>query len=287
MLPDTGKIEESRTRLELLLQNAEKKRHRFLVPVSRYWVSVGLFRNGNYSRAVAEAKTALAASFETDNKYEQRHIKELIAGYYISLGEFEKSTSYLEMEPTGNGSHNENKSQTWRNLFTLRGLLEKLEHPATAVDVARESVAFSGKYLKDTQARDDALTSLARVLGENGKFAEAIANADRAVSLAVGQGRSPENIWLIAGAYRERKSRDKNVLWGSVFRRSGITIRHLIIIPRFLKPDFVCIDVRKGRLLCFHDNKQNADFKNELKEVLKLSEAYRKEIKEDTSRQSL
>ena len=282
MLPDLGKIEESRKRLNSLISMAESKKYKIILPVAYYWLGVGKFRQKKFSEGIRDRKKGLEIAKETKNHYEIRHISESLAAVYSFFGEFKNSLNYQNL--VKDKTFYSSEAQAWRNLITTSQLLEKLNFGSTAIDFAIESVDFSKAHLTKALAVDNSLRESAKTLSKNGKFVEALEFVSEANKLVSGKGATSENFKIIADHYLEMgilKSKMKNFV-GALedFERS------LEFYNKNPETTFDLYDVHKERLLSFKKLDRRKDFQRELKTAMKLSEEYRKNIREDNIRQA-
>jgi len=284
MLPDVSRISESRTRLNSLIELAEKRNFKIFLPTSYYWIGVGNFRQGELSESIFHTKKALQIAEETENIYEIQHTAETLSGTYEDLGELDKALSFIEKAVEIKDLIYANAGQTWRNQINVAELAGQLGFDSTAVDFAEESLGLSKQILADNDAVNSSLRELTKALAAKKKFEEALKVADESNALALRREKSPEADRTVAESFLWRadlKSRMKNC--GEALPDYEKSLEFYGNIPEMT---FNLYNVHKGKLLCFDDLQRQSDFQTELATVLKLSEDYRLNIREDESRQT-
>ena len=283
MLPDVGKIDESRNRLTALTDRAEKKNFKILLPTAYYWQSIADFRQKLFSQSLKTSKLALKKAVETANDFEIQHCAEMVAGIYLLLGENDRASNFLGLLFQPKDIYYENSRQTWRNNITISDLLESLEHNFTTVDFAREQVKLSKEILPETDAVNFSLSKLTKALRRKNRFEEALTVADESNEIVLKRERLAENNKAIADTFLSRadlKSEMQNCNEALVDYEKSLEF--YAKIPQMTHSLY---NVHKGKLLCLQKLNKQDEFQNEQTTVLNLSEEYRQNIREDSSRQ--
>lgn len=284
MLPDVSRISESRSRLKSLIEIAEKRNFKIFLPTSYYWIGVGNYRQSELSESIFHTKKALQIAEETENIYEIQHTAESLSGTYKDLGELDKALSFIEKAVEIKDLFYANAGQIWRNKMTVAELAGQLGFASTAVDFAGESLDLSKQILADNDAVNSSLRELTKALAAKKKFKEALKFADESNALALSREKSPEADKTVAESFLWRadlKSHMKNC--GAALPDYEKSLEFYGNIPEMT---FNLYNVHKGKLLCFDNLQRQSDFQTELAAVLKLSENYRLNIREDESRQA-
>ncbi len=284
MLPDVGKIEESRNRLNALISVAENKNYKIILPAAYYWLGISHFRQRAFSFAIIENKRALHIAKESENSYEAKHANENLGIIYNFLGEYSNALNYLSSIQNENLTFFSSAAQVWRELFTIANLLEKNDLNSTAVDFATESLNFSKKYLSQSQARDNSSRVLVKTLVKREMFVEALLYANAANSAAMSRGQNSENVEIIAYSFLERANVKRRL--GKCDKALADFRQALAFYKKTPETTFNLYGVYKGRLLCLRELNRQPEFQNELKTILELSEEYRRNIREDNIRQA-
>ncbi|CAN5314038.1 hypothetical protein BH10ACI1_BH10ACI1_19630 [soil metagenome] len=284
MLPDVSKINESRNRLNVLIETAERENFRVLLPTAYYWLSVCEFRQNQFSNAEQIKKKSLEISEATENFYEAKHTSESLAIIFDFLGETQTSLIFIDKALDKNISYFINPAQTGRNLSTATRLLLKTDFIETTIDFGKESLGLNREILSKTNAVNGALRELAKALTKKGQFEEALKYAEESNSIALNREESAENNGTIADSFLQKanlKSRMQNCT-----EALSDYDKALEFYSKIPETTFNLYNVHKGKLLCFQQQNAQSNFENELETVLQFSEEYRRNIREDTSRQA-
>lgn len=284
MLPDVNKLDESRKILNEVIKKSENTRHKILIPISYYWLSINDFREGLFSKAIQNGQASLNLAEEIENLYEISHSSDLLVEQYFEFGEIQKALPYHDISLKYKGENYSNKGQIKRILDSLTESVGNLGYENTAVDSAKESVSFSKTYLSENESVNDSLDILVDVLGKSNKFDEAIIAADESILTAKNRGEKVENFHTIASAYYYKA----NLLRIKSDCNSALTNfeKSLEYYQKVPEMTFNLLNVHQGKLLCLQKLGRKVEFQNELQKVLELSEKNRKNIREDSLRQT-
>lgn len=284
LLIGVGRIAEGRRRFAALVADAERRRYKVLLPAAYYWTGVGDFKQNNLSQMSRNHKTALRLAEEGENDFEVAHARESLTLYYSELGELEPALAYASTLLSGGASSYRSPRQVWREQGTLADLTLKLNLPATSLGFAKERLEAVRELWPDSTLMNTSLRKVVEAADAKDDFEGALRYAGEALQLALKGGDKPENVSTTADLY---------LSLADLKRRAGdcdgaladydTTLRLYGRLPELSTRLY---EIHKGRLLCFRQLKRGKDFESELSTVLKLSEAYRATIREDSSRQA-
>jgi len=286
MLPDVGRIEKSRLRLALLIEEAERRNYKVLLAPAHYWLGSGAYGGSALSQMGSEYKTALRLAEEGENAFEAEHAREALANIYSDLGETEPALSYASgMIRGGDDSpYYRNPRQFWRDLGALADITLHLNLPAASLAFASERLAVARELSPEGSFVNSSLRSVVSAAEAEGDYEGALKYAGESLRLALARGDTPENARTTAGIYlslADVKARAGDC--ASALEDYGRALELYGRLPELSADSY---QIRKGRLLCFRRLGRRAEFAAELQDVLKLSERYRATIREDSSRQA-
>ena len=284
MLVDVSKIDESRKRLNSLIQSSEKQNFKIFLPTAHYWLSVCDFRQRQFSQAIQIKKRSLKIAEETENYYEVKHISEDLAINYEFLGESQISLYFIDKVLDNKAFYFVDSSQTYRNLFTATRLLLTFNYQETTIDFGKETSSLSRERLSKTASVNDSLRELAKALAKKGKFEEALEYANESNSIALNREESTDNNRTIADSFLSRADLKSQIQ--NCNEALADYDKALEFYAKISETTFNLYNVHKGKLLCLQTINAQSDFENELETVLNLSEEYRQNIREDASRQA-
>lgn len=284
MLVDVSKVDESRTRLESLINTGKNRQFKILLPVSYYWLGICDFRQRQFSQAIQTKKISLKLSEETENIFEIKHNSESLAVIYDFLGETKTSLFYIDQALENKNSYYNQKSQIWRNLVGATSLFAKFAYNETTIDFSKESLQNSRDFLPDTEAVNAALRELSNAFARNNRFEDALKSANESNAIALNRPESPNNSKTIADTFlvlADLKSKMQNCA-------EAVTDydKALEFYGKIPQTTFNLYNVRKGKLLCLQTLDRTEGFQSELEAVLKLSEENRQNIRKDSERQA-
>jgi CHAT domain-containing protein len=283
-LPDVLKIDESRTRLAAIIENAESRRFKVLLPPAYYWLGIGSFQKSGLSQSGKNLKNALRLAEAGSNTFEIQHAQEALAVHYFVLGELQPALSYASRILSNKGLYYQNLNQSLRNKGTLAGLALKLNFFSTSLSLSSEALSVVQEKWPDSRRVNDSLRHMANAAAAKEDFAAALRYAGDSMRIALKRGDSAENTKTKAEIF---------LMLADLKRRRGDCDEALTDYDRALElynrlPELTVslYQVHKGRLFCFQRLDRREDFSGELRTVLKMSEEYRATIREDDSRQA-
>lgn len=280
-----GKISDGLTTMSVLLERAGTRRHKVIFTNLSYWIGVCEYKQGAFSRFVSSTKTALETAKENDNYYEIVHSAEGLAGLYNDLDETERSIYFMSNALGKENSYYVNQTQAWRNLNTTCDLFDRLHAPLTAIDFARESVEVSKTIFEATDSgSNDAMRYLANALEKADRLRDALLTANESNQMALGREKTPQNNKTAAETFVTRADIEREL--GKCDAALEDYDRALAYYADLTEVVQDLYDLHKGKLQCFDSLGLAADFDTELATVLRISEEYRANIREDDSRQS-
>jgi tetratricopeptide (TPR) repeat protein len=284
LLPDVGKIAESRKRLSAIIATAESRKFKILIPAAYYWLGVSDYRQTGLSETNKNYKTALRLAEAGSNAFEIQHTQEALASYYSALGELEPALAHASMMLPGQDLYYQSASQSWREKGTLAELTLKLKFFATSLSFSKEALDIAREKWPASSLVNSNLRNVANAAVAKKDFEAALKYADESKRLALNRGDTAENMQPAAETYlllAEVKSRMKDCNEALTDYDKALELySHL---PEFTMSLY---QIHKGKLFCFQQLDRREDFSVELKTVLRLSEEYRAKIREDASRQA-
>jgi CHAT domain-containing protein len=284
LLPDVGKLAESRVRLAAIIAAAERRQFNILLPPAYYWLAVSDYGRSDLSQTSRNYKTALRLAEAGDNAFEVRHAQEALARYYSNLGELEPALAYAGQLLPGGDLYYQSLAQSWRDKGTLAELTLKLKLSATSLSFAKERLADARDISRTSNLMNSSLRTLVRAATAQGDFDAALKYADESKAIALRAGGGPENtrttaeIYLSLGDLKRRMNDCDEAL--------ADYDRALELYGRLPELSVSSYQIYKGRLFCFEQLERRDDFAAELKTVLELSEKYRAALREDSSRRA-
>jgi CHAT domain-containing protein len=283
-LPDVGKIAESRTRFAAMIRDAENKNFQVLLPPAHYYLGMSDYSQNRFSESAKNLKAALRLAESTHNVFEIQHAQDGLAFNYDKLGEMEPALLYAGKALPYESLYYQNPTQWRRANGTLADLALKLNLYSTSFCVAKEALDAAEENSPNQIALNDSLRHIVRAAAAKNDFPAALNYANRAMEAALARTDDAQNIRTKAELYRlvgdidsEKKDCSEAVI------NYDQALRFYEQLPEVT---FSAYQIHKGRLLCYRDLNQRAQFASELKTVLDLSEEYRRTIREDSSRQA-
>ncbi|HEY0405674.1 MAG TPA: CHAT domain-containing tetratricopeptide repeat protein [Pyrinomonadaceae bacterium] len=284
LLPDVGKVAESRQRLAAIIAGAERRSFKILAPTAYYWLGVSDYRQIGLSETNKNYKTALRLAEADNNAFEVQHAQESLASYYSDLGELEPALAYASRMLPGGELYYQDQSQFWRDQGTLADLALKLKFFATSLSFAKEALSIAQEKWPGTSLMNSNLLSVVNAAVAKGDFDAALKYANESKQIAQARGDSPENTQTTAEVYlslAEVKSRMEDC--DAALKDYDQALELYRRLPEFTVSLY---EIHKGKLFCFQQLNRQDDFSGELQMVLELSEKYRATIREDSSRQA-
>ncbi|MDT4968758.1 MAG: hypothetical protein QOJ64_3495 [Acidobacteriota bacterium] len=175
-----------------------------------------------------------------------------------------------------------NANQSVRDLGTLADLSLKLKFFSTSLSLSKEGLSV----VQQISPRDVRVISFLRRMAKaaKGDLAAALNYTNESRQIALSRHDSAEKAQITAEIYlslADVKRQMKNCNEALIDYEQSLELYRRL--PEFTVSLY---QIHKGKLFCFQQLDQRADFSNELDTVLKLSEGYRATIREDESRQA-
>lgn len=284
VLPDIGKVAESRSRLNKIIANGEKSNFNVLLPPCYYWLGIGDYRQGHFSASAKNLKTALQLAQAANNFFEIQHTQHALAANYSELGELEPAWRYSVGLLETQDLYYQNPSQDWRNKGIVGELALKRNFFSTALVVARERLSIA-KELWSTDTRvNDSFRLMIEAAKASENFRAALEYASESLQVASTNTATAENSRKVAEIYLlqadvRRLSKDCDGALSDYDKAFELYGR----LPEVTETLY---QLHKGKLFCFQQLKRQDDFSSELETVFELAEKYRSTIREDESRQA-
>ncbi|MBV9926788.1 MAG: CHAT domain-containing protein [Acidobacteria bacterium] len=284
LLPDVGKLDESRRRLASLIAKAEAKRFNVLLPPAYFWLGVSDNRRNDLSQASRNYKTALRLAEAGENAFEVQHAREALARYYTTLGELEPAMSYAGAMLNAKDLYYQSRTQSWRDKGLLASLAVRLKLFATSLSFARERLSFAREISPAGGFVNSSLRFVVKAAVEKGDLDAASKYADESLRLALERGDSPENTQTKAESYLLLADvRGKMEDCDAALTEYDKALELYHSLPQLTANLY---QIHKGRLLCLQRLERREEFAAELRMVRGLAEKYRATLREDSSRQA-
>lgn len=284
-LSDVGKIAESRTRLNSLLEAAQARKFKLLVPASYYSIGVDDGKQDDVSRSIINFQTALKQAEGISNLYEVKRSARELSSMYLSIGEQEKALIYLSKSLEDKEPYYSEPAQVCRHLLTASELFRKAGSLSSAIDFATESLSLSRESSKfKNDLVNDSLRNLTETLTEKGQFDKALEYANESNALALAKKQNDSSYKLVGNTFLLRgnlKSRMQK--WEDALDDYERSLEYYKKLPEL---NYNVYDSHKGKLLCFQALNRQTEFDAEFETVHQLSEKYRDVIRDDNDRQA-
>ena len=283
-LIDLAKMAEGRSRLAALIESAEGHRFKVLIPPAYYWLGIIDYRQNNLSQSNKNLKTALRQAEAGNNLFEIHHAQEALAFNYSRLGELEQALGYESKRLPDKELYYQSINQSVRDKVTLAALSLRLRFFSTSLSFSKEALSLIQEIAPASIRVNRSLHNMAKAAAAQGDFEAALKYANESQQLISGRGSSAENTQVAAESYlllADLKSQMKDCDYALTDYDHALELYNRL--PELTVGSY---QIHKGKLFCFEQLERRADFSEELKTVLKLSEEYRATIREDTSRQS-
>lgn len=283
-LRDIGKVEEGRRRLSAVISKAQSKKFSLLLPSAYYWLGIGDYSQNRFSESARNLRTALRLAEESNNIFAVRHVEDALAQNYSNLGELEPALFYASKALFDDTPHYESQAQWMRINGTLARLTLKLKLFSTSYSLAKERLGVAEKNATRRVQLNDALRHLAQAAAARNDYAIALAHANHSLQVVAESDAGESNLRTKAEIYRllgDIKSQAQN------YREALSDYDRALELYSYLPELTVsAYQIHKGKLFCFRELNELANFSEELKRVLSLAEVYRRTIREDSSRQA-
>ncbi|HXI25430.1 MAG TPA: CHAT domain-containing protein, partial [Pyrinomonadaceae bacterium] len=240
---------------------------------------------GQLSDSARNLKMALQLAEDTGNVFEIQHAEDGLAKHYEKLGEFQPAWIYAGKRFSHQGSYYQRSpTQYWRDLGTLAELTANANFPFTSLSISKEALAFAtANSFKDALVTDSLRHVIEASIATN-DLTGALNHANTSLQLALKRGDATGSAITKAETYR---------LLGDINRQGkncpealGQYDQALEMYSRLPEVTIGAYRIHKGKLACFQQLDDAEKFDAELKIVLALTEEYRHNIREDSSRQA-
>jgi CHAT domain-containing protein len=283
-LPDVAKMAEGRNRLAALIEAARGRRFKVLIPPAYYWLGISDYRQNNLSESNKNFKTALRQAAAHNNLFEIQHAQESLAFNYARLGELEQALGYESERLADKNLYYRNANQLIRDKGTLAALSLRLKLFSTSLSFSKEALALIKEISPASIRVSRSLNNIVRAAAAKGDFESALKYANESRQVTLMRGPSAENTQAAAESHlllADLKSQMKECDAALTDYDQALELYNRL--PELTVGSY---QIHKGKLFCFEQLERRAEFSEELKTVLKLSEQYRAKIREDTSRQA-
>jgi CHAT domain-containing protein len=285
VLLDTKRIAECRLRMHAMIQRAESRKFLILLAPAYYWLGMSDYSQGLPSESARNLKIALRLAESNNNLVEIQHSEDALAKHYTKLGELEPALAYASKRFSDQGIYDHRApNQYLRDRETLAELMLKLRFWTTSLSLSKDAVSFARENGLDDVRLNDSLRHAASAALATKDFTGALQYANDSLQIALKRGESAEAAVTKAKIYQllgDIKGQANNC--GEALDDYS---RALELYGRLPEMTVNSYQIHKGRLFCFQELGQHEQFVEELKTIMDLSEAYRRNIREDTSRQA-
>lgn len=285
LLRDVGKVTEARTRLSAIIGAAEHKNHLVLLPPAHYWLAMNDYSQGRLSDSASNLRIALRFAESSGNVFEIQHAEDTLAKHYEKLGELRTAWLYAGKKFSDQGAYYQRgATQYWRDMGTLAELTARANFPFTSLSIAKEALAFAEANSFDDVLLNNSLRHVVEASMAANDLTGALQYANNSLQLALKRGDDAGSVIAKAEVYR---------LLGDINRQGrncsealGQYDQALQLYGRLPEVTVEAYRIHKGKLACFQQANDWEQFDAELKIVLGLTEQYRHNIREDSSRQA-
>lgn|GEM_PF-1834775 len=284
LLADTGQAGASQLRFQTLLTTAQNRQFKVLEAASHYWLGIINYRQNEITESNKNLKTALLLATAGENEFEMQHAREALMTNYSQVGELDSALEYAGTMLPRPDLYYQSENQDWREKGRLADLSLKLGLFSTSFSFANERLSMARETDPGGVKVNNSLRPLVETAKAREDFPTALRYADESLQIALARGGGNENTGTVSGIYLLRagvksKAKDYEGALADYDRALELDQRLPEVIDRRY-------EIHKGKLFCFEQLGRQANFSNELRTVLKLSEDYRATIREDDLRQA-
>jgi CHAT domain-containing protein len=285
LLQDVSKSTEGINRLTSLIKVAEAGNYKTIQADAVYWLGITLYSQTKYSEIKRKIDTALKIAEQTQNYFEIEHCSEYLGNMFLDLGELDKSQEYASRILQTGEIYYQSESNFWRNQLFFSDFAKRMQYYSTALDFGKESLFVARKILPDLSAVNSSLIEISNALVKKKQFDEALKYANESNKITLEKEDSAENSKAVAETFMtiaDIKSEMNNCSEAlGDYEKSFAYLKNL---PE--QPIGYLYQLHRGKLFCFNSLGMQNEFQAELEDVLKISETYRTNIREDESRQT-
>ena len=282
-LIDVGKLEESRQRFETMVDTAQTRNFKILLPPAHYWLGVIDYRQNRLSDSTRNFKTSLRLAEAGNNTFEVQHALDALIVNFTRLSELEPVLSYAGKLFAARADYYQDKSQYWRSKGRLADLSLTLKLHSTSLSLSRERLNMVKETDSSSSRVNDSLRPLIRASAARKDFLTALTYAGESLAIAQKRGDSPENTRTIAEVHLVLAEVKSQTNCGDALADYDKALELYSRLPEVTDSLY---RIHRGKFLCLDQLNQQPEFAAQLDTVLKLSEKYRTTIREDSSRQT-
>lgn len=282
-ISQSDRLDESVKLLEKLAAFCRERGYRWLLSQALCLLANCYDLQGDHSRSLAFDRDALDIALAINDSYNQQKLLTQLALQYTQLGRPEHALGYHQ-RTLFVASESPIPRQDWRNFTFTAHTFYRLKLYDAAVAYEREALRLSLDELRDPALAHLSYTQLGMILAGMGRHDDAMREVEAGLKIAsVLQNDSASRKMI---AYSQLQL-------GHVIRQRGDcgpALEHyhaaLQLYAGMEIGKLDIYDVRKGRLLCYLDGKDDSTIESELSQVLALFEQDRQEIAEEQNRNS-
>ncbi len=272
-----GQVKESNARLLTATDFYARKNYLWMQTLADGWIGSNYDILGEQSKAILYDRKALQTATATSDTYNLQKTYTQIANEYWLVGDKQKTLDSVYRGLNVESAYYLSPRQNGRNLLFTTESLYRFKFYDAAAAFAREEIAFSQGEPKNLGLLHAAHNHLATIFGETQKFSEAF--------------REIESSFQIAAEYPNEVARQKQTA------KTRLTLAHLQResndcaeavenynqVIRYYENTEIAVNIyeaRKGRLLCYTTQKDDAAVSREIPELFKSFDDYRLKLKE-------
>jgi CHAT domain-containing protein len=284
-LLDVKRIAECRLRMHAIIERAESRRFLILLPPAYYWLGMSDYSQGLPSESARNLKRALQLAESDNDIFEIQHVEDALTKHYTKLGELEPALAYASKRLSDQGLYDHRvPNQYLRDRETLAELMLKLSFRAASLSLSKDALTFARENLPNDVRLNDSLRHTASAALARKDFTGALQYANDSLQIALKRGESAEAAVTKAKIYQllgDIKGQANNC--GEALDDYSRALELYRLLPEMTVNSY---QIHKGKLFCFQELGEHEQFVEELKTIMDLSESYRRNIREDASRQA-
>lgn len=266
--------------LATLAEFCRQKNYNWFLAEVYIWQGVAAEESTEYSKAIEYHKKAEQLCEEISEIYNLEKTLSILADEYTKLRQYDRALDFFQKSLALSVKYPETSSrQKWRTLNTGAAVLYSLKYYAASIAFEEEALAI-GEQTKDRGFSSDAILKLGVIYGQQQKYDEAVKYLNQSIELAESLNEESTVKKYSAEPYRQL---------GNIKRLSGDCDGALEYYEKAVESSMASnkpkeYAARKGRLLCYVEQKNDSALESEIPVVLNLFEENRQKITEESIR---
>ena len=280
-LSQIDRITESNKRLTELMRFGRNKNYKWLLVLAENWIGANLLTLGESSKAITYNQKSLETAQKTGDTYNiQRNLIQL-SEEYRNLENPEKSFGYIFKSLTYPTVYYKFPRQKWRHLFFATQILFSFKLYDAASAYANEEIALAENELNDNWMKHSGLV-------HSGIINASLENYETAVSRLYESLRLAET--FPDEKLRGRLTAKSLTALANTQRQTGncaeATANYDRAIEIYEQMQFAVgtYEARRGRLLCYVEQKNDEAVNREMPDILKIFDDNRRKIADEADR---